>query len=648
MRFTAILTMALSAALIATPAASATHQNDGFVQRQGADLVLNGKKFHFSGTNNYYLHYKSRLMTDDVFTDAAAAKFNVIRTWGWLDIGNQDGSNSVAGKADGVYFQYWNGTRPTYNDGADGLERLDYVLYKARQAGIKLIIPFTNNWADFGGIDQYVRWAGLDNHDDFYTDPTIRGWYKDWIDHVLNRTNTLTGVKYKDDPTVMMWELGNEPRCKGSGLYPPSATCTPQTLTTWADEMTRFIKSKDGKHLVGVGDEGFRCTDPTSSDWTINCGEGVDNTALTKLPAVDVMSFHLYPDGWLKDAAWGTEWIKSHIQKARQLGKPSLLGEFGLRDKATRNVVYQEWTEAVRSSGGTGWLYWILSGIQDDNTLYPDYDGFTVYCPSPVCQTLTNAGTELAFGQRSLPPVADHDATTVEFGTGATLDVAANDIAYRTYVKASTIDLDPATAGRQTSSGDFTLVDGKVSYTPPAEFAGRATAHYTIKDAAGRTSNVANITVTVKPDPTGAIKLFSFEDGVQGWAPGNWQPDAGSVEQTSAYATDGVSGLRINSTGGAWFGATFPEPVNLANKSQFKWDLKTGPAGTSVAVALQFGPGFTWCQSNFTWANQDSVVPVEIDLTSAMSCSLEDLADVRGMFLWISPGSFDIDNIRAE
>ena len=49
-------------------------------------------------------------------------------------------------------------------------------------------------------------------HDDFYTDPTIIGWYKEWIAHVLERTNTLTGVRYKDDPTIAMWELGNEPR----------------------------------------------------------------------------------------------------------------------------------------------------------------------------------------------------------------------------------------------------------------------------------------------------------------------------------------------------------------------------------------------------------------------------------------------------
>lgn len=30
---------------------------------------------------------------------------------------------------------------------------------------------------------------------------------------VLTRRNTLTGVEYRDDPTIFAWELINEPRC---------------------------------------------------------------------------------------------------------------------------------------------------------------------------------------------------------------------------------------------------------------------------------------------------------------------------------------------------------------------------------------------------------------------------------------------------
>jgi mannan endo-1,4-beta-mannosidase len=120
---------------------------------------------------------------------------------------------------------------------------------------------------------------------------------------------------------VLTWELGNEPRCKGSGGYPQSASCTTQTLVAWADEMTRHIKSIDRRHLASVGDEGFFCDDPTSTDWTLNCGEGVDTLAFTRLPAVDVMSYHLYPDSWGKDPAWGTDWITRHVVEATRIGK---------------------------------------------------------------------------------------------------------------------------------------------------------------------------------------------------------------------------------------------------------------------------------------------------------------------------------------
>jgi mannan endo-1,4-beta-mannosidase len=641
----------LGCTALAAPAAAS---GSGFVTRHGAQLRLDGKQFRFAGSNNYYLMYKSRTMVDDVFADAAAAKFTVLRTWGWLDIGNFDGSDSVAGKADGVYFQYWDGAKPAYNDGADGLERLDYVLYRARQAGIKLVIPFTNNWRDFGGMDQYVRWRGGQFHDDFYTDPVIRGWYQDWISHLLNRTNTLTGVKYKDDPTVMTWELGNEPRCKGSGVYPQSASCTTQTLVAWADEMTRHIKSIDGRHLVSVGDEGFFCDDPASTDWTLNCGEGVDTLAFTRLPAVDVMSYHLYPDAWGKVPAWGTDWITRHVVEAARIGKPVMLGEFGLLSKATRNPVYQQWTDAFIRAGGTGFLYWILSGIQDDGSLYPDYDGFTVYCPTPVCQTMTNARLLITGPQRPFPPVADNDTAVTDFGTPVTVQPAANDIAYRTRVRPGSVDLDPVAAGQQRSltvaGGQFVLGDGgSLTFTPAEGFSGKAAASYTVRDEAGRKSNVADVVVTVKPDPGAAIRIASWETGTEGWAPGNWQTNAGTLSQTADFHTDGSFGLHADAVEGGWFGVTLPEPLDLSTKSTVRFDLRTGPdAGTSRSVVFQVGPQFTWCQSTFVWVPQNSNVTAEVDLLSEMSCDPATFNDVRGVFLWIGPGQFDLDNLRAE
>ncbi|MET7401807.1 cellulase family glycosylhydrolase [Dactylosporangium sp. NPDC005572] len=636
-------------------ASAGARPGGGFVVRDGADLKLDGRTFRFAGSNNYYLMYRSPAMVDDVFADAAGAGLTVLRTWGFLDIGNQDDSNSVHHKENGVYFQYWDGARPAYNDGADGLQHLDYVLKSARDHGIRLVVPLTNNWSAFGGMDQYVRWRGGTHHDQFYTDPVIRGWYQDWIAHVLNRTNSLTGVRYKDDPTVMAWELANEPRCGGSGVYPRSSSCTDATVTAWADETSRYIRGIDRRHLVSAGDEGFLCTDRSGGDWTLNCADGVDSAALAALPAIDLASFHLYPDHWGRDAAWGTRWIGTHADLARRLRKPVMLGEFGLLDKATRNVVYKQWTDAAVRARIDGFLYWILSGGQDDGTDYPDYDGFTVYCPSPVCTTIGNAGDELRHGQRSRPPVADHDAAQTLRYEPVTLSPALNDVAYRTRVNPATIDLDPATAGRQTSvtvaGGTFTRgTAGVVTFTPAAGFVGRATGRYTVRDEAGRTSNVAELRVTVKNRPGDPLLLATFETGLDGWAPASWQSNAGTLAQTADFHPQGDFGLRVTTADGGWFGAAgLPERADLSGRSALRYELRTGAAGTSYSIAVQTGDTYTWCQSTWGYVNAGTTTTVDVDLATAMSCDATALADVRAVYVWFDGNAaYDVDHLRGE
>ncbi len=653
MRWTRWLIAAVVVASSSTVASTtpATASPSDFVTRQGSQFTLNGEPFRYAGTNNYYLMYRSPAMVDDVFARAKAAKLSVIRTWGSLDIGNQDGTNSIHHKEDGVYFQYWDGAQPAYNDGADGLEHLDYVLWKARQSGIKLIIPFINNWSAFGGIDQYVRWSGGTYHDDFYTNPTIKKWYADWVGHLLNRVNTLTGIKYKDDPTVMAWELANEPRCKGSGNYPTSPTCSTTTLNTWVAEMSKHVKSIDRRHMVSVGDEGFYCS-ASGTDFTDDCSEGVDTLAYASIPTIDYLSLHLYPDHWTKDTAWGTKWITRHTSDARRLGKPVVLGEFGILDKTTRNPAYRAWLDAFILGGGDGFNYWMIAGTQDDGTLYPDYDGFTVYCPSPVCQTITNAGAMIRGKLPLFPPVADDDTAITTFDTPITVGVTTNDIAYLAKVRADSIDLDPDQPGRQTTrvtgSGTFSAASGKITFSPVAGFSGRIDTKYTVRDTLLRVSNAATLSIVVKPDPGAAIVIASFENGVQGWASASWQTDAGTVVASDQHATAGTGSLRVDATGGGWFGTALPEPLDLSTKGSVKFDLGSTTTGTSTNIAFQTGPDFTWCQSTWGYQNPETTGTVEADLLSGLSCSTQDLTDVRGIYVWAGSGTFYIDNVRAE
>lgn len=633
-------------------------EGDQFVRRIGAQLFLDGRPYRFAGTNNYYPMYQSTVAVDALFAKVKASGFDVIRVWGSREIGTVGGSDSVDPSQDGFYLQAWDPAAgaPVFNDGATGLQHLDYVLASARAHGVRLVIPFVNNWNNFGGMDQYVRWAGDTHHDDFYTDPKIRGWYQAWIAHLLDRVNPLTGIAYKDDPTVLGWELGNEPRCLGGGVYPRSASCTTDTLVSWADTMSRYVKSVDRRHLLDVGDEGFYAKDTASTDWTRNGGEGVDTIRLAALPAVDMLSLHLYPEGWGKPAAWGNDWIAEHLQDARKVGKPAFLGEFGLADKATRNPVYGSWTDTFVKGGGTGELYWIMSDVLADGTLYPDYDGFTVYCPSAVCTTLGNAARTLHHEGFTFRPVADNDTLVTAFQTVGTVSLTANDIAYLPgRIAPSTVDLDPATAGRQTElttplGTASVAADGTLTFTPGQGASGRTSLTYTVADTVGRKAPAATVTVIVKPDPAAAITLFSFEDGTQGWAEQNWSQLGGTVAQTTAFATDGTHGLAVNSMN-EWFGAALPSAVDLSTKSTLKADLKTGDAGTSVSVVLQTGSSWDWCQGPFVWYGAGTTATVAQDLLTGLSCSsgsAPDLTQVHGIYLFFNAGTFLIDNIRAE
>lgn len=413
---------ALAVGLVSRAAAGATE----FVTRSGTEFVLATSRtpVRFVGTNNYYLIYADQFMVDDVLETAARHNFSVVRSWVFLDTGFQNGSASIGGTPNGLYFQYFdpavNG--PAYND--SNLVHVDYVVAKAASLGLRLVLGFTNNWVNFGGMDQYLKWKELATpggpalfHDDFYTDETVRGWYKAWVAHILHRVNTLTGVAYKDDPTIFAWELANEPRCQGSGAYPSTNNCTSGVgsnpvawkLGAWVAEMSAFVKSQDPNHLVAVGDEGWLCQGPAvcrPGDWTCDGAYGVDNTAFAATPTVDFLSMHLYPSAWGQTDAWGQAWILNHTQTAHNLlGKPMLLGEFGFTDQ--QSAVYQQWLAASHDAGLNGALFWMLSGQQDTggsaNGWYPNYDSFGVYCrdntslPAPpwkdpaTCTVLTTA-----------------------------------------------------------------------------------------------------------------------------------------------------------------------------------------------------------------------------------------------------------------
>ncbi len=215
---------------------------------------------------------------------------------------------------------------------------------------------------------------------EFFTNEAARAGYKNYVQNFIRRTNRYTGRRMLDEPAIMTWELANEPRCQSDP--------TGDTLVDWVQEMSAYIKSIDKHHLVAVGDEGFY-NNPGSTDYTYDGGSGDDWKRFIAVSTIDYGTVHLYPDGWGKDEAWALQWIKDHIHDARAAHKPVVLEEFGWLNMATRDSIYSAWFDTIYEEGGNGDQFWLLTGLQDDGTPYPNYDGFLITYPSSTASLVT-------------------------------------------------------------------------------------------------------------------------------------------------------------------------------------------------------------------------------------------------------------------
>lgn len=478
---------------------------EGFVYADGSKFMCDGSPYYYGGTNCYYLTYKSKSEVKNVFDDASKMGLKVIRIWGNLDVGKKtgkidsqsghevfEGNNDGTGEKDGVYFQYWDDKagKPVVNEGEDGLRRLDYVIKQAEEHNMKLVITFTNYWEAFGGMGQYVKWyqmsqgksvgnSKVDEKDtcDFYTNETIKGWYKDYIKTLLNHTNYYTGEKLMDSEAVFSWELSNEPRCTVDEF------CKDDILYNWAKEMSAYVKSIDPYHMVSVGDEGFYnlgYQEAAKQDLPSAAYSGYYGVDFNKLMTIDTVDFgtpHMYVDQWGFDLGDDDlEWIKRHAQTTASADKPVIFEEFGLTDKTKRDAAYSDWLDIVTGDyyegvEYQGFNYWMIASYLDDGTLYQDYDGYTVYGPEGVDKTdstrtlMMNATAKME--KKNI--VNTTDKSTYTFDRSKSGDVVVN-----VSMKEGSIS-GVEVGGKKLSSGDYTIsgntVTIKTSYLKKQELA---------------------------------------------------------------------------------------------------------------------------------------------------------------------------------
>ncbi|KAJ6682144.1 MANNAN ENDO-14-BETA-MANNOSIDASE-LIKE PROTEIN [Salix koriyanagi] len=336
---------------------------DGFIRTRGVHFLLNGSPYYANGFNAYWLMYTAsdpsqRPKVSAAFREAASHGLTVARTWAFSDGGYRP-------------LQYSPGS---YNE--QMFKGLDFVIAEARSYGIKLILSFANNYDSFGGSSS--------------THPVVKGYFKNHIKAVLYRYNSFTGIHYKDDPTIMAWELMNEPRCTSD----PSG----RTIQAWIAEMASFVKTIDRNHLLEAGLEGFYGpSTPQRNSLNPGLKIGTDFIANNRIPGIDFATVHAYPDQWLSSSndqnqlSFLNNWLDTHIQDAQNiLRKPILIAEFGKswkdpgfstyqRDLLFNTVYYKIYSSAKRGGAAAGGLFWQLLTEGMDNFR----DGYEIILGQP-------------------------------------------------------------------------------------------------------------------------------------------------------------------------------------------------------------------------------------------------------------------------
>ncbi|KAF2972172.1 hypothetical protein GQX73_g1402 [Xylaria multiplex] len=348
-------TKASSTIAATTTTAGGAPTSTAFASTSGLEFVIDGKKGYFAGTNSYWIGFLTNNADVDLALDKLKdAGLKILRVWGFNDVTTDQQSGTV-------WYQKLSASGSTINTGANGLQRLDYVVSAAEKRGIKLIINFVNNWSDYGGMPAYVKAFG-GSQTSWYTNTAAQNQYRTYIKAVVSR--------YASSPAVFAWELANEPRCKG---------CATSVITKWATETSAYVKSLDSKHMVTLGDEGFGLATGSDGSYPFQYSEGSDFEANLKISTLDFGTFHLYPESWGTTSNWGNTWITAHAAACKAAGKACLFEEYGMT--SNHCTIESAWQKtALSSSGVSADLFWQLGTTLSSGQTHND--GHTIYTGS--------------------------------------------------------------------------------------------------------------------------------------------------------------------------------------------------------------------------------------------------------------------------
>ena len=305
-----------------------------FVQQQNGRFLLNGKPYTFIGTNMWYGAIlaskgqggnRQRLIAElDTLAALGITNLRIL-------VGS-DGERGVRTKVEPT-LQFAPGV---YNDTI--LDGLDFLLAEMGKRDMKAVLYLNNSWEWSGGYGFYLEQAGygkaprpeeagytafMDHVAQFADSERAQSLFYDYVRFIVSRTNRYTHAAYTDDPTIMAWQIGNEPRAFGEAQK--------TGFTNWLASTSALIRSLDTRHLISIGSEGI---------W----GCEMDSTLYHRIsadPNIDYLTVHIWPYNWgwahadrlLEDIPTAisntADYLHAHISIAQNLRKPIVIEEFG-------------------------------------------------------------------------------------------------------------------------------------------------------------------------------------------------------------------------------------------------------------------------------------------------------------------------------
>ena len=332
-------------AFFAPARAAESARQSGFVTVKGRHFEVDHKPYYFAGANLWYGMYlgspgssvdRARLLRElDQLAEKRVKNLRVLAISEASTL-RRAVTPSVLQTPDRIDETLWQG--------------LDFLLDEMARRDMKAVLYLNNFWQWSGGMSQYVAWFNgkpvldpdvtgdwnsfMDNSAAFYREPQAQQAFRTAIRKLIGRRNSVNGRAYQDDPTIMSWQLANEPRPGSDANARPHF----EVFVKWVDETAAFIRKLAPKQLVSTGNEG----------WMGTAGSRELFVSAHSSPHVDYLTYHMWAPNWqwfdpknaaaTYDEAWKKmqAYLDWHIDTANQMGKPIVLEEFGInRDEGS-------------------------------------------------------------------------------------------------------------------------------------------------------------------------------------------------------------------------------------------------------------------------------------------------------------------------